>query len=386
MHAKAGQLMLVAIGAILLQPAACAGTLTTIYSFSGGSDGANPNDGLTSVGGFLFGVTATGGILACTSGSQTVGCGTIFKVTLSSAALVNIYSFPGGSGGSWPTGRLIPIPGFSTTLFGTTRGGGTSASGTAFKISSVTGKVVLLHSLNGGLDGGGPMGSLIDVGGLLYGTTFGGGANAAGTIVRIDPINGNMTTLYSFPGGIDTPALKEGVTQAGSFLYGVTGEPSEGSIFKTNPVNGATKKVYMFSSDPDGSFPSCQLINVGGNLFGTTDVGGTYGKGTVFELSPKTAVEKVIYSFGGQSGKIPNSIINVGGMLYGTTLYGGASNFGIVFSLNPNTGVETVIYSFTGGKDGGSPSGLVVGLNGTLYGTTEGGGKFGFGTVFKVVP
>jgi uncharacterized repeat protein (TIGR03803 family) len=318
------------VGVLLVPYAAGAGTLTTIYSFTGGSDGANPTAALIEVGGSLFGVTPTGGTPACTSGSQTVGCGVIFKIELSSGAETTLYAFPGGAGGASPNGGLSYINGFPNTLFGTTGGGGKTADGTTFKVNSVTGKIVLLHSFDGKGDGAGPIGNLTDVGGLLYGTTYGGGANGAGTAFRVDPISGDATTLYGFPSGVGTPALKAGVTQASSFLYGITGEPGEGIIFKTNPVNGATKQVHVFQGGSDGSFPSGSLLDIGGTLFGTTNVGGTYGKGTVYEFTPKTGVEKVVYSFGGPDGKNPTAgLISVAGVLYGTTSSGGASNLSL---------------------------------------------------------
>jgi len=128
------------------------------------------------------------------------------------------------------------------------------------------------------------------------------------------------------------------------------------------------------------------------NLFGTT-FGGGVGFGTVFEVTP-TGVEKVLYSFtGGADGKGPHAalVLDTLGNLYGTTITGGAYDYGTVFEITA-TGTEKVLYSFTGGADGALPdAALVMDGNGSLYGTTFGGGASGFGysgfgTVFELVP
>src|SRR5271170_7214742 len=73
-----------------------------------------------------------------------------------------------------------------------------------------------------------------------------------------------------------------------------------------------------------------------------------------------------------------------GGNLYGTTWVGGASNGGAIFKLDA-TGAETLLYSFTGGTDGGTPyAGLIQDGSGNLYGTTLIGGAFDQGVVFKL--
>jgi uncharacterized repeat protein (TIGR03803 family) len=77
--------------------------------------------------------------------------------------------------------------------------------------------------------------------------------------------------------------------------------------------------------------------------------------------------------------------------LYGTTEQGGAYGYGTVFKVDPKTGAESVVYSFCSGggtcADGAYPwAGSLINVSGTLYGTTSSGGKIGVGTVFKIVP
>ena len=150
------------------------------------------------------------------------------------------------------------------------------------------------------------------------------------------------------------------------------------------------KVLYSFRGKADGRFPYAGLVrDAAGNLYGTTYQGGAYGLGTVFKLS-KTGKKTVLHSFArtGGDGANPEAglVRDAAGNLYGTTPYGGASGYGTVFMLD-TTGKETVLYSFTGtGGDGAEPlfGYLVRDAAGNLYGTTEGGGASGYGTVFML--
>ena len=149
--------------------------------------------------------------------------------------------------------------------------------------------------------------------------------------------------------------------------------------------------LYSFTGG-DGSHPRATLIaDVVGNLYGTTIDGGTGGQGTVFQLTP-TGTLNVLYSFtGGSDGALPFAgvIADAAGNLYGTTNGGGASGQGTVFQLDPS-GTLNVLYSFTGGNDASPPGGdLLADAVGNLYGTTTVGGAGtscpgGCGTVFQL--
>ena len=121
-------------------------------------------------------------------------------------------------------------------------------------------------------------------------------------------------------------------------------------------------------------------------------MGGTYGKGTVFELSPN-GTETVLYSFGGGAdGQNPSAglIFDTSGNLYGTTVNGGTYGHGTAFELSPSGAggwTETVLYSFGSGSDGQNPSaGLIFDASGNLYGTTQNGGLYGGGMAFELSP
>jgi uncharacterized repeat protein (TIGR03803 family) len=149
------------------------------------------------------------------------------------------------------------------------------------------------------------------------------------------------------------------------------------------------KVLYNFTGGNDGANPYAGLIiSPEGNLYGTTRNGGFANAGTVFEVDPN-GNETVQYSFsGGDDGAYPlgDLILDAEGNLYSTTESGGFYGYGVVFKLDKDNN-ETVLYSFTGGDDGGNPTaGLQRDAAGNLYGTTEYGGAANTGTVFKVAP
>jgi uncharacterized repeat protein (TIGR03803 family) len=163
------------------------------------------------------------------------------------------------------------------------------------------------------------------------------------------------------------------------------------------------KVLYRFTGGADGGFLDAGVIlDSSGNLYGTAYIGGAYGNGAVFELTPNSDgswTETVLYSFmGGTDGSNPLAtlIADAAGNLYSTTDWGGAYGLGTVFMLTPNSDgswTETVLYSFAGGTDGSLPvAGLIFDAAGNFYGTTNHGGRggchylsgSGCGTVFKL--
>jgi uncharacterized repeat protein (TIGR03803 family) len=163
--------------------------------------------------------------------------------------------------------------------------------------------------------------------------------------------------------------------------------------------------LYSFCSATnctDGGAPHGKLVSDrSGRVYGTTAAGGAYQEGTVFQLSPSNGAwtEAVLYSFcvndvencpdGGEPMAGP-TFDNVGN-LYGTTEGGGAYGLGSVFELTPPSDpggawTETVLWSFGATGDGQTPvSRLIFDASGNLYGTTSGGGAYGGGTVFELV-
>jgi uncharacterized repeat protein (TIGR03803 family) len=306
-----------------------AGVESVLYSFAGGNDGANPQAGLVlGTNGNFYGTTYDGG---------TNGDGTVFEITPAGVETV-LHSFTDANGdGAHPEAGLVDVGG---NLYGTTYDGGTSGYGTVFEITP-TGTVSILHSFTGGTDGVYPAAGLLDVGGILYGTTYGGGTNGDGTVFEINPSTGEETVLHSFPATNDDGDLPEaGLVDVDGILYGTTGgggTNGNGTVFEINPSTGVETVLYSFTGGNDGALPEAGLVDVDGNLYGTTYEDGLDGAdGTVFEITP-AGVETVLHSFtGGADGAFPFAgLVDVNGILYGTTEYGGPDDDGTVFQIVP---------------------------------------------------
>jgi uncharacterized repeat protein (TIGR03803 family) len=249
----------------------------------------------------------------------------------------------------------------------------------------------VLYSFTGiGGDGEYPIAGFIqDAAGNLYSTTYQGGAYGWGTVFEVDKI-GNEKVLHSFNEG-DGAYPGAGLAQdAAGNLYGTTtvgGAYNQGTVFKVDK-NGREKVLHSFSGTAgDGANPNASLVlDTAGNLYGTTTLGGAYGYGSVFVVI-KSGGEKVLHSFAGFGGDGANPyaslVLDTAGNLYGTTNGGGAYGYGTVFVVN-KSGEEKVMYSFTGiSGDGANPyASLVRDAAGNLYGTTLLGGTYNYGTVF----
>lgn len=309
------------------------------------------------------------------------------------AGFKSLYSFKGGSDGSFPLGDLLYFDG---ELYGTTNGYGNP--GTVFKLTT-SGKETVLHVFANGLDGRLPCAGLINVDGILYGTAEGGGALGQGNVFTITP-SGKQTVVYSFgslgKGRSDGFGPTGNLLSVNGTLYGTTaagGQNDHGTVYLVDPnastVGGAERILHDFTGGSDGTRPyTAGVIDVNGTLYGTTWYGGTYGGGTVFTISP-SGVESVLYSFGSAShdGAGPLApLVNLNGTLYGTTYGGGVNNSaGAVFSVTLS-GTERVLHSFGSGSDGAVPESGLLANNGALYGTTRFGGAYGLGTVYKITP
>lgn len=408
-------------------------TYTTLYSFKGGLDGANPFGGVA-VGesGVLYGTTLSGG---------SYNVGTIFKLSPSHGLWVEavLHTFSGGVDGDGGSDGAAPgaslVFGGSGALYGTTVGGGAgghvAGAGTVFQSApSKTGEwaetVLYGFDESFGSHNYAPQGAvLVGADGTLYTTA------SSGTAVAIRP--------PAAPGGAWTGSViasprgtpRAGFVSQGGVLYGTTaygGDIGGGWAYELQPPSArgqawTVTTIHNFGAfPPDGNEPTAPLtVGAGGAFYGTTFDGGsgtpcayTYfssGCGTVFELTPPPTsggawTEIVLYSFAGQSGDgaypVGPAVVGENGVLYGTTLYGGdagtceyygVTGCGTVFQLTPPStpgGVwtETILHNFTGqNEDGAAPwAGLALGSNGQLYGTTVYGGSAGLGTVFVIKP
>jgi uncharacterized repeat protein (TIGR03803 family) len=368
-------------------------TYAILHSFSGGEpDGGEPMAGLLlGPTGNLFGTASEGGGCATCDG-------TVFKLD-TSGTLTVLHSFEDAEGVD-PQAGVIRGP--SGELYGTTylTNGNSCQCGTVYKLYK--GTLTVLHTFSGP-DGSEPDAGLFrDAAGNLYGTTRIGGAFNHGTLFKLDT-TGTLTVLHSFGANVkrDGRAPYAGLVLDGSGnAYGTTfyGGPSgEGTIYKLNLATGKYATLYSFPGPPGGASPAAGLIrDTAGNLYGTTYIGGNDNVGTIFKFDKRTSTVTVLYSFpwhgGGPEGAYPYGglVRDSAGNLYGTTVMGGAYRDGTVFKLG-TTNTLTVLHSFKlsteGGGDGAFPFGsLVLDPAGNLFGTTQAGGAYGWGTIFKLTP
>ena len=251
------------------------GTITTVASFNSLNEYA-PYAGLINVGGILYGTTEGGGIIG---DNGTVIKGTVFSVPVSGGIPTTLAQFTGANG-TGPYGGLLNVGGI---LYGTTKGGGANDYGTVYSVPIGGGTITTLATFTGanGLD---PMATLIEVNGTLYGTTLEGGANNRGTVFSVPISGGTITTLATFTHKYPISNL----INVGGTLYGTThGHPDVwadwGSVFSV-PITGGTPTTLAAFNYANGAYPEGGVIDVGGSLYGTTSYGGT-GYGTVFKLS-----------------------------------------------------------------------------------------------------
>ena len=157
-----------------------------------------------------------------------------------------------------------------------------------------------------------------------------------------------------------------------------------------------TTLIYSFAGNADGEYTDTELVmDSAGNLYGTSVQGGTFGGGTIFQVTP-AGVHTVLYNFtGGADGGEPYKgvTLDAQGNLYGTAVTGGGGSCeggcGVVFKLTNSGGTwtQSVIHTFTGGNDGSGPGSPVsIDSFGNVYGTTPTGGANGVGVVYELTP
>jgi uncharacterized repeat protein (TIGR03803 family) len=450
-----------------------------LHSFQGGNDGAFPTSELIAdKEGNLYGTTVYGGSGQCTdSAGFVIGCGTVFELVKPAVSggewkEEQLHSFQGDDWNRYDSG--YPYAGLvmdaAGNIYGTTAGILPSSQsfyydvGTVFELVRPTqvggwGKKVL-YRFRGQNDGANPMTHLVwDSAGRLYGTTSNGQGYNGGTVFRLTRGTKGWTeeVLYAFTGGTDGNGPNALLVGTNGHVYGTTsigGGFGYGDQYFPHWTGGglffelregrpgrmwAETQQYVFQTCEDvpgagafcgalGSQPLSSLAaDSAGNLYGTTQVGGTYGCvgykdsapgcGVVYQLTPPSVAggawtQNVIYAFGSsQDGAFPMSglVADREGNLYGTNIGGllpslaYTSSLGTVYKLSPPSGgtgawTETILHVFAGGNDGAYAAGtLLFGTSGNaMYGTTQYGGTgncirtttqpTGCGTVFSVAP
>ncbi len=325
------------------------------------SDGANPLAGLILSGDTLYGVAEHGG---------TNGAGTVFAVSAGATYFTTLHTFAlaaennqedlTNKDGALPLGNLTLS---GTTFYGTAEQGGTNGTGTIFAINTNGMSFTNLYTFAAGSNGfstgvftnstgSGPQSGLLLLGNTLYGTAAEGGTNGAGTIFSITTNGTGFTILHTF-------AL------------------------------GALNAAIIFTNR-DGRSPVGGLVLSGNTLYGTTEIGGTNGDGTVFALNTNGMGFTTLHTFTDNDGINPWAGLTLSSnTLYGTTINGGDFGRGTIFAINTNGGGFTNLYFFASlikstNSDGADPWGGLVLSNNVLYGVAAAGGNSDNGTVFAV--
>jgi uncharacterized repeat protein (TIGR03803 family) len=323
------------------------------------------------------------------------------------ATLTTLEAFTGtGTDGASPGyGSLLMDA--NGNLFGTTLSGGTSGGGTVFELvntgSGYNFQTLASFDANSMVSGNSPFAGLtMDSSGNLFGVTEGGGSAGSGTVFELVNTGSGYSqpvTLATFTGPNGADPTGTLVADANGNLFGTTqsgGQYGEGSVFEmVHSGSGYSQPVVLSSFNfNDGAAPTGPLIvDANGDLFGTTAQGGPGSQGTVFELvntGSGYGQPLTLASFDGSNGSYlyAGLTADAQGDLFGTTYSGGANGSGTVFELvHSGSGYtfETIANLDYNVTGGYVIGGVTVDAQGNVFGTTDAGGPNGFGTVFELV-
>jgi uncharacterized repeat protein (TIGR03803 family) len=353
--------------------------LAIVANFNVATSGAFPEGGMVEdKSGKFFGTTLIGG---------PADGGTLFEVKAGSSSIITLATFTGADG-AYPSGSLIEDAGGN--LFGTTQGGGANGLGVVFELAAGSGTNTTLASFDG-TSGANPTCGLVEDGsGNLFGTTNNGGANGLGVVFEVAAGTGTITALASFDGTNGATPFAGLVADSSGNLFGTAffgGANNDGTVFELQARSSTITPLASFDG-ANGANPYGGLLDdSGGNLFGTAQTGGATNNGTVFEVQAGSGTITHLASFNGPDGAQPLAglIEDNSGNLFGTTQSGGTVNAGAVFEVKAGSGAITNRASFNFGGDGTAPSaGLIEDKSGNLFGITTQGGATHGGVIFEL--
>ncbi len=332
-----------------LSPHGSGWTLTTLHGFRGETDGANPQAAVVfGADGALYGTTVWGGVGSGTAYKLALPWGHPPSVMDGWTESV-IYRFEpfGGHQNVLLSGDIVFDQ--AGNIYGTSYGGGRLAAGSAYKLTPTQDgwTETDLHSFGGGRDGAGPFGGVVfDRAGNLYGTTAQGGPQSYGTVFQLTPMGSGWgwNILYYFQNGSDGwyPVGGLLVDQAGN-LYGTTstGASGSGTVFELSPSGDSWTLQVLCDVAGSNWGPMASLtMDTAGNLYGTTYAGGPYQWGSVFKATHSshgwTCTSLHDFTDGEDGGlSLSKPLLDANGNLYGTTGLGGRYGAGVVWEITP---------------------------------------------------
>ena len=393
---------LAAIAAFLSAPAARAADITVVASFVGSgnigdTNGKGPLGGVTlDSSGNLYGTTELGG---------PANYGTVWEIAHGSTTVTTLASFSTTSADPYSGVTLDSIG----NLYGTTTGGGTTSDGTLWELPHGSATVTTLADFAGTHSGvPNAVGVTIDSSGNLFGTTKSGinqdSTYNLGTVWEV-PRGGTFTTLATFPGdnmGDRPGAPGDVVVDSSGNLFGTVfhgdGQNHVGGVFEL-PHGGTTPIILAYFTgtgnlgDTNGEAPNVGITqDSSGNLYGTTELGGSAEQGTVWELPHGSATIITLASFTGTGaqgvtngrGVYAGVTLDSSGNLFGTTTGGGVNDDGTVWEIVHGTTTLTTLASFNKTNGAHPYCRVTIDSRGNLYGTAASGGTANKGVIWEI--
>lgn len=311
--------------------------------------------------------------------SQPATLGTVFEVAAGTRAVTTLASFNGntnvGTYDGYPQlGLAVDSNG---DVFGTTTDGGDESAGSLFEIAAGSQTVTTLASFDAPTTGLKPNGSLLLEGGILYGTTHGGGANGDGTVFSF-AIGGNaisvVGTFDSTSGAVPNP----GLILSGGILYGTSsrgGSSFQGTVFSVPAAGGNITALASFNQSQDTG----NLVLSNGFLYGIDTLGSSFN-GDIYRVPVAGGAMSVVATFNGTDGAMPvGGLFQDGSTIVGVTESGGSIGEGLIFSFTPSSNAITPLITFKGAgstNSGSTPlGGLSIDSEGNVYGISQGEGS-----------
>lgn len=345
-------------------------------------------DGTYTIGSLIS--DSAGDLFGLTNGSVNAVAhsnGTIFEIPAGTKSAITLASFPATGTNLEPSGNLaIDAQG---DLFGTTEVGGSDDEGTIFELPKGSATINFLASF-GDENGTYPLsGVIIDRAGNLYGTTASGGAYNSGTVFELPANFTNIQILASIGGSGGGATPYSGLYRdPNGNLFGTTefgGDFNAGTIFEV--TSAGVYQTIISLAGPDGEYPTNTLVaDAQGNLYGTTYQGGADNDGTIFELANGHITTLV--NFTGENGfdSYGGLVADNNGNLFGTTLYvtNDQNGNGIVYELPHGASAVVMLADFNQSAGEWPYGAMTFGADGNLYGITDYGGAYGGGSVYEV--